>query len=57
MGGDWLAVVRGLLFSQLLTLFVTPVVYTYMDSLQRQLAHLLPFLSSRTPSRPTPSVS
>jgi len=45
-----LAVVGGLLFSQLLTLFVTPVVYTYMDSLQRHLAHLLPFLSSRTPS-------
>jgi HAE1 family hydrophobic/amphiphilic exporter-1 len=52
-----LAVVGGLLFSQLLTLFVTPVVYTYMDSLQRHLAHLLPFLSSRTSSRPTPSMS
>jgi len=29
-----LAVVGGLLFSQMLTLYVTPVVYTYMDSLQ-----------------------
>jgi HAE1 family hydrophobic/amphiphilic exporter-1 len=29
-----LAVVGGLLFSQLLTLFVTPVFYVYMDSLQ-----------------------
>ena len=29
-----LAVVGGLLFSQFLTLFVTPVFYTYMDSLQ-----------------------
>jgi hydrophobic/amphiphilic exporter-1 (mainly G- bacteria), HAE1 family len=29
-----LAVVGGLVFSQLLTLFVTPVVYTYMDAFQ-----------------------
>jgi HAE1 family hydrophobic/amphiphilic exporter-1 len=29
-----LAVVGGLLFSQFLTLFVTPVFYVYMDSLQ-----------------------
>lgn len=30
-----LAVVGGLLFSQMLTLFVTPVVYTYMDGFGR----------------------
>jgi HAE1 family hydrophobic/amphiphilic exporter-1 len=37
-----LAVVGGLLFSQMLTLFVTPVVYTYMDGLEawmRQFTH------------------
>jgi HAE1 family hydrophobic/amphiphilic exporter-1 len=31
-----LAVVGGLLFSQILTLYVTPVVYVYLDALQRR---------------------
>jgi HAE1 family hydrophobic/amphiphilic exporter-1 len=35
-----LAVVGGLLFSQTLTLYVTPVVYLYMDALQRRLGKM-----------------
>ena len=35
-----LAVVGGLIFSQMLTLFVTPVVYTYMDAVERRLGRM-----------------
>ncbi len=38
-----LAVAGGLIFSQLLTLFITPVVYVYMDRFQRALRRWLPF--------------
>jgi hydrophobic/amphiphilic exporter-1 (mainly G- bacteria), HAE1 family len=37
-----LAVVGGLLFSQLLTLFVTPVIYIYLDSLQQRYSRKKP---------------
>lgn len=35
-----LAVVGGLIFSQLITLYLTPVFYTYMDALQRRIGKL-----------------
>jgi HAE1 family hydrophobic/amphiphilic exporter-1 len=38
-----LAVVGGLLFSQTLTLYVTPVVYLYMDRFQRRMGKLRVF--------------
>jgi HAE1 family hydrophobic/amphiphilic exporter-1 len=43
-----LAVVGGLVVSQSLTLFVTPVVYTYMESLQHKLGTWLWFLGGRS---------
>ncbi len=34
-----IAVVGGLVFSQIITLYITPVVYTYLDAWQQRLAH------------------
>jgi HAE1 family hydrophobic/amphiphilic exporter-1 len=42
-----LAVVGGLIVSQSLTLFVTPVVYVYMEKLQHKVGVWLPFLAAR----------
>ncbi len=42
-----LAVVGGLVVSQSLTLFVTPVIYTYMDTVQTRLGSWLWFLGGR----------
>nr|MBA2627695.1 efflux RND transporter permease subunit [Gemmatimonadales bacterium] len=36
------AVVGGLFFSQIITLYITPVVYTYMDALQQRLTRRRP---------------
>jgi len=41
-----LAVVGGLLFSQLITLYITPVIYIYLDSLQEKLGRLASPLSA-----------
>ena len=44
-----IAVVGGLAFSQFITLYVTPVIYTYLDALQQRLGRVAP-LGSRPPA-------
>jgi HAE1 family hydrophobic/amphiphilic exporter-1 len=50
-----LAVVGGLLFSQFLTLFVTPVFYVYMDQLQTRIRSLRRARAERTEARAEPA--
>jgi HAE1 family hydrophobic/amphiphilic exporter-1 len=52
-----LAVVGGLLFSQMLTLFVTPVVFTYMDGFERAMRRSVPWLAGRAGSGERADVS
>jgi HAE1 family hydrophobic/amphiphilic exporter-1 len=37
-------VTGGLLFSQLLTLYITPVLYTYLDGLQKRFGSFQPIM-------------
>jgi HAE1 family hydrophobic/amphiphilic exporter-1 len=46
------AVVGGLAFSQLVTLYVTPVFYTYFDELQRKFTRHAPSAAPATPEAP-----
>src|SRR3989442_199144 len=50
-----IAVVGGLAFSQLVTLYVTPVIYTYLDTLQQRLGKFS--LVRPAPARPAPEAT
>ena len=50
-----LAVVGGLAFSQIVTLYVTPVIYTYLDGLQRRLRLRRPALQRATAPGASPA--
>jgi hydrophobic/amphiphilic exporter-1 (mainly G- bacteria), HAE1 family len=53
-----IAVVGGLAFSQIVTLYVTPVFYTYLDDLQTWLgrqSHRLPWSSEHEPGVEVPA--
>jgi len=46
------AIVGGLIVSQLMTLFTTPVVYLYLDGITRRLSSLRAFAQHVMPHRP-----
>jgi HAE1 family hydrophobic/amphiphilic exporter-1 len=51
-----IAVVGGLAFSQLITLYVTPVIYTYLDTLQQWLGRRVAARSAGHPGA-TPALA
>jgi len=51
-----IAVVGGLAFSQFITLYVTPVIYTYLDALQQRLGRAAP-VGARPPAAAQPEAA
>jgi HAE1 family hydrophobic/amphiphilic exporter-1 len=52
-----LAVVGGLIVSQALTLYITPVIYLYLESFQRAVSERLPWRSRREDAAPVPAAA
>jgi len=50
-----IAVVGGLAFSQFVTLYVTPVIYTYLDELQQWLGRRAPLAAAAGDVSPAPA--